>query len=157
MSRRVNVRGIIVKDGKLFAVRHLGIDGKGKGFWCTPGGGLDDGESLVAGIQRELLEETGVTAHVGRLLFVQQFKKTGQFESYDFDEFLEFFFHIENASDFENVDLSNTSHGEQELVELGWIDPATVDILPIFLRSIDIASAITKNSPVVMTDELSES
>ena len=27
--------------------------------WCTPGGGLDEGEAALAGARRELLEETG--------------------------------------------------------------------------------------------------
>src|SRR5579863_6315723 len=29
--------------------------------WCTPGGGLDDGEDYEAGARRELAEETGWT------------------------------------------------------------------------------------------------
>jgi ADP-ribose pyrophosphatase YjhB (NUDIX family) len=29
--------------------------------WCTPGGGLDDGETYAAGARRELAEETGWT------------------------------------------------------------------------------------------------
>jgi ADP-ribose pyrophosphatase YjhB (NUDIX family) len=29
--------------------------------WCTPGGGLDDGEDYVTGARRELAEETGWT------------------------------------------------------------------------------------------------
>lgn len=29
--------------------------------WCTPGGGLNDGEDYVAGARRELAEETGWT------------------------------------------------------------------------------------------------
>ena len=29
--------------------------------WCTPGGGLDDGEDYAAGARRELAEETGWT------------------------------------------------------------------------------------------------
>jgi len=31
------------------------------GFWFTPGGGLDPGESAEAGIRRELLEELGLS------------------------------------------------------------------------------------------------
>jgi 8-oxo-dGTP pyrophosphatase MutT (NUDIX family) len=30
------------------------------GFWFTPGGGLDDGESIEDGVRRELFEETGL-------------------------------------------------------------------------------------------------
>ena len=66
--RRVTVRGIIIKDGKLFAQR---LNKKGGGvndYWCTPGGGLDDGESLYDGLTREMIEETGVKPVIGRLL-----------------------------------------------------------------------------------------
>lgn len=153
MSRRINVRGIIIKDGKLFAVRHKQPDSTGKNFWCTPGGGLDDGESLEDGIRREILEETGVIAQVGRLLFIQQFRKTGD-ESYDFDEFLEFFFHIENVDDFNNIDLTATSHGTAEIAEFAFVNPAETDFLPKFLQTIDMATVITKNSPVFIADEL---
>lgn len=156
MSRRVNVRGIIVKDGKLFGVRHRRPENEAD-FWCTPGGGLDDRESLIAGMKREILEETGVTAEIGRLLYIQQFNEPDKLSSSGFDEFLEFFFHIKNADDFDNIDLSTTSHGTQELAEFGWVDPKEVTFLPLFLQQVDIESGITENSPVVITDELSES
>lgn len=138
MSRRINVRGIIVKDGMLFAVRHKSTEGNEKHFWCTPGGGLEDGESLLDGVKREITEETGVTAQVGRLLFVQQFKKS-EHESYDFNEFLEFFFAIENADDFEQIDLPTTTHGAAELAEFGWVDPQALDFLPLFIKDVDLA------------------
>lgn len=153
MNRRINVRGIIVKDGKLFAVRHKQPDGSDKGFWCTPGGGLEDGESLEDGIRREILEETGITAQVGRLLFIQQFSKTGD-EFNNFDEFLEFFFLIENSDAFDNISLEDTSHGTAEIAEFAFVNPAETNLLPRFLRTIDIESALTKNSPVFIADEL---
>jgi 8-oxo-dGTP pyrophosphatase MutT (NUDIX family) len=150
MSRRINVRGIIVQDGKLFVVRHRRDDDE-PNFWCTPGGGLEDFESLEDGMRRELLEETGVQAHVGRLLFVQQFRKPPD-QTYPYDEFLEFFFAIDNPEDFVDIDLANSTHGQQELVEFGFVDPTQVDdILPNFIKTVELTS--TKNSPMVF-DEL---
>jgi 8-oxo-dGTP pyrophosphatase MutT (NUDIX family) len=36
-------------------------------WWFTPGGGLDPGESLVEGAQRELFEETGLRCEAAEL------------------------------------------------------------------------------------------
>ena len=110
------------------------------GAWCTPGGGLDPGEALVAGLERELFEETGVKPVVGELLFIQQF-------SYKDIEQFEFFFHITNGQDYQNIDLSKTSHGTEEIAEIAFMDPASIEILPKFLSEVDIVDAITNQRP----------
>jgi 8-oxo-dGTP pyrophosphatase MutT (NUDIX family) len=48
-TRRVNVRAIIFKEGKLFA-QQLKVNGGINAFWSTPGGGLDPNESLIDGL-----------------------------------------------------------------------------------------------------------
>ncbi len=41
-------------------------------WWCAPGGGWEyDREALVDGAQREVLEETGISVVVSKLLYVQ--------------------------------------------------------------------------------------
>ena len=130
--RRVTVRGIIIKDGKLFAQRLNNHDGSVRDYWCTPGGGLDDDESLHDGLTREMIEETGVTPVIGKLLYVQQYAD-------DKREYLELFFEITNANDYESIDLASTSHGSIEIAEFGFIDTKTENIMPESLRSVDFA------------------
>ncbi len=146
-TRRVNVRGIIFKDGKLLVTKFRQGDDSESAHWGTFGGGLDIGESLTNGLHREMIEETGVAPHIGKLLFMQQF-------SVEEKEYLEFFFHIENVDDYSAIDFSTTSHGELELVRHEFLDPKTNHVLPAFLQTIDIADYITNNKPVYIFNEL---
>lgn len=140
--RRVTVRGIIIKDGKLFAQRLNKKDGGVNDYWCTPGGGLDDGESLLDGLTREIIEETGVAPVIGRLLFVQQYAD-------DKREYLEFFFEITNADDYEQIDLHSTSHGAAEVAEYGFIDVAKERILPESLQKVNLDTLLNDEVSLV--------
>ena len=141
ITRRVATRGIIFKDGKIFCQKlHDKTTGRVNGFWSTPGGGLDPGESLVAGLTREMIEETGIAPEVSNLLFIQQFVENEQ-------EQLEFFFHIKNVDDYETIDLSQTTHGLIEINDMDFVDPTEGNVLPKFLQTIDISGAIGQNKP----------
>ncbi len=144
MARRVAVRGIIIREGKLLCVRLKPYKGRlrsaGGMYWCLPGGGLEDNEPLLAGIEREMLEETGIAPVVGDLLYVQQF-------SHHDTEYLEFFFHITNAADYMQIDLSKTTHGAKELAEIAFIDPAAVRVLPDFLATEPLTTIAGSHQP----------
>lgn len=145
-ERRIAVRGIVYKNNQILAVQHKKPDGTPVDFWATPGGGLDLGESLVDGIKREMIEETGIMPKIGRLLFTQQFiweKRTG-----DQEEQLEFFFLVENAEDYVNIELENTSHGHIELSSVEFVTPSKLNLLPAFLQTIDLEDYILNNKPV---------
>lgn len=146
--RRINVRGIIYKNGQLLCQQlKPGADEAPRDYWCTPGGGLDDGESLHQGLHREMIEETGIAPKVGKLLFVQQFHDGTK-------EQLEFFFHIENPDDYEVIDLASTSHGEAEISKVAFIDPKQHTVLPNYLTTIDIQASIDGKAPVLVDSEL---
>lgn len=98
----------------------------------------------------KIIEETGITPSVGRLLFVQQFSSPRQ----DREEELEFFFHITNPEDFAAIDLGTTTHGASELTRIEFIAP-TEHLLPQFLQTIDIDSYISEPRPVFLFSELS--
>ena len=146
-ARRVNVRGIIFKDGKLLVTKFRQKDDSESTYWGTFGGGLDIGESFAIGLHREMIEETGVAPEIGNLLFMQQFNDGKK-------EHLELFFHIKNANDYAEIKLEETSHGILELVRQKFVDPKSNFILPAFLSEIDIQAHIDGINPVFIHNEL---
>lgn len=149
-SRRVCVRGLIYKNGELFGQK---LHNSGGDWWCTPGGGVDPMESLHDALTREMIEETGVKPVIGRLVLIQQFA-TKSNTSHGEDEQLEFFFLIENADDYETVDLASTSHGTLEIAEFGFVDPTEKNMLPSILQTPDIADALALERPVIFYTDL---
>ena len=129
MNRRVAVRAVITYEGKLFCLRLKPYRHKdAPSYWCTPGGGLDDGEAIIPALEREIIEELGVRPVIGNLIYVQQFIHKDV-------EQMELFFHVTNTRDFLNVDLSKTSHGKVEIEEVRFIDITSEHILPEFLKT----------------------
>lgn len=140
-KRRLTVRGIVIDENMIFAQQLHKTIVKGGNWWCTPGGGVDDGEDLLSALEREMIEETGIKPDIGRLLFVQQYT-----ESKDSEQ-LEFFFHIKNTKDYKDIDLSKTTHGDLEIANYGFIDPKEVTLLPKDLQEIDIPAHIEQSRP----------
>ncbi|MDB5159804.1 MAG: hydrolase [Candidatus Saccharibacteria bacterium] len=149
-NRRVATRGIIYRDGKILATKQKDDDGNEAENWATFGGGLDPQESLVAGLHREMLEETGITPKIGKLLFIQQFSDPDDKAK----EHLEFFFLIENTEDYESIDLAATTHGMIEIARSDFVDPKTNFIMPVFLQEIDIKDHIENDRPIYIHNEL---
>lgn len=64
----VSVAGIVVRDdGRVLVIKR-----HDNGQWQPPGGVLELGETFEEGVQREILEETGVTVAVQHLTGVYQ-------------------------------------------------------------------------------------
>ncbi len=142
MNRRITSRAIIVHNGKLLCLKHKPYEGHTVDYWCTPGGGIDDHESLIDALKREIVEELGIEPIIGNLLFVQQFihKNRGIEE-------IEFFFHVANATDYLNIDISKTSHGAKEIDQIAFLDPNGPEIIkPRFLEDISFEDGFSNKS-----------
>jgi 8-oxo-dGTP diphosphatase len=64
----VGVGGVVVAKGRALLIRRGGPPLEGQ--WSIPGGMLEVGETLLEGVRRELLEETGIEVRVGELIDV---------------------------------------------------------------------------------------
>ena len=64
----VGVGAVIIHDGQTVIVQR-GSEPR-RGEWTVPGGLLELGETLRAGTEREVLEETGLVVKVGQVLDV---------------------------------------------------------------------------------------
>lgn len=137
MNFRINVRAIISHNGKILLAKNKNLPG----YWCLPGGGLEQGEELKKGLEREIMEETGVKPVVGKLLFVQQI---GDGKQYNYPEF---FFLVENGADFVDIDLTKASHAAKELDALDFVDITNEPVLPEFLKK-KIPTLIEQNFDV---------
>lgn len=142
MKRKVTARAIILNDGgQLFCVRLKAYGGKQeRTYWCTPGGGLEQGESLEKALSREMKEETGIPPVIGKLLYVQQYRLEDE-------EQLEFFFHVTNVEDYLKVNLDAASHAEEEIAEFGFVDPKLTHLLPEFLTKEPLKDQIDSSLP----------
>ena len=58
----VGVGGVVIRDGRVLLIRRARPPLQGE--WSIPGGGLNVGETIVEGVRRELIEETGIDVRV---------------------------------------------------------------------------------------------
>ena len=70
---RVRVSGLLIENEKILLLKHRGL---GSGYlWAPPGGGVEYGSAAAENLEREFLEETGLTIRVLKLQFVNEFVK----------------------------------------------------------------------------------
>ena len=112
-SHRISAGALVEREGKLLLVRSV-VPGK-YDFWVAPGGGVKQGESLEEAAAREIWEEAGLRAQVGKLLYIEEFENPEC-------RFIKFWFAAEVAAGETNV-----SHPEamaEHIVEAAWFKPA---------------------------------
>lgn len=77
---RIAVRGLIAYQGQYLLLERAKPARGELGFWELPGGGLDFGESPQGALMREIWEETGLHAAVGKPLSVWHYMRGNDVE-----------------------------------------------------------------------------
>ena len=70
MRYAISAGAIVVRDGRLLLVHHLG---ETCDFWVPPGGRLRGAESILDCTWRETYEETGLEGQPERVVYLQEF------------------------------------------------------------------------------------
>ena len=76
MDFGIRVGAVVERDGTLLLVRHQKPDRVP--YWVLPGGRLEPGETIPECAEREISEETGLSARFLGVLYVSEFLKEGR-------------------------------------------------------------------------------
>ena len=76
MDFGIRVGAVVARDGALLLVRHQKPDRDP--YWVLPGGRLEPGERIPECAEREVLEETGLSARFSGVLYVSEFLREGR-------------------------------------------------------------------------------
>ena len=76
MDFGVRVGAVVERGGVLLLVRHQKPDRDP--YWVLPGGRLEPGETIPECAEREVAEETGLTARFSGVLYVSEFLREGR-------------------------------------------------------------------------------
>ncbi|MBI1282132.1 MAG: NUDIX domain-containing protein [Anaerolineaceae bacterium] len=116
---KVDVRGVVIHNGKLLLVREKLDDGR----WTLPGGWADVGESPSLAVEREIEEEAGYTARAIKLLALYDRNKHDH-PPYIFHAY-KVFFRCELVDEVQHL-IPNV-----ETEETGWFAESELDALQL--------------------------
>ena len=110
MDYKGRAQCLVVRDKKILVVKHKHGDEE---WYCSPGGGIDEGETPEQAAIRELREECNV---FGKII-----KKTSEFvDPYDDNNFF-YTFHIDIGSQSPSLGYDPEEGKTQSLAEVRWI------------------------------------
>jgi ADP-ribose pyrophosphatase len=128
---RVGVGAVVLREGRILLVRR-GVE-PARGLWAIPGGGLQLGETLQEGAEREILEETGIVIRAGEPVFTC--------DSLQRDEEGRLRFHyviVDMSADYVNGDVK----GADDALEARWVAPAEIRELAVTKTTLKLLTQI---------------
>ena len=107
------VGGIAIHDGRVLVEQAVG-----KGFCFLPGGRVEFGENAIAALQREVREELGEQAEVGRLIIAAD--SLLELDGRRYQE-VNLYFLVELGEDSPILDREGMFEGAESSIVLEWI------------------------------------
>ena len=150
-NRRVktSAKAVVIEDGKLLAIRKR--DGEHT-FYALPGGTQKHGETLAEALVREVLEETGASAEVGRLLHVRDYVGAHhEFADRQGDlHRIEFWFECRLLTPPGSQPLA---HPDKRQIGLEWLELDSVEDYPLYPRVlVHVLAGADRAAPVYLGD-----
>jgi mutator protein MutT len=126
---RLVTAAIIISKGKVLIARRKPGD-TGEGFWEFPGGVVEPGETLQQCLERELMEELGVTAEIGETI--------AESVTQDARGYLKL---VALAARITGGDIVPTAHDRVE-----WVSPGELESYTLSAPDVPIAKLLAKRS-----------
>ncbi len=124
----VGVGGVVIEEGQALLIRRGSPPLQGE--WSIPGGKLEVGETLFEGVQREMLEETGLEVRVLELIevFERIFPDAGGRAQYHF-VILDYLCQAVSGTPRPGGDSTEIARAREEDLEKYSLTPAATRVL----------------------------
>src|SRR5262245_45166012 len=134
MIHRVRAAGLILGDQRILLVRHR-MPGAARDWWIPPGGGLKPEDTGVLDTaRREVFEETGLTATVSRVAYINEWRQTSTGIHH-----VEFFVPVDGYAGEASLRHVRQDEAEAQFIqELRWMERPQLDgltVYPVWLRT----------------------
>ena len=129
---QVAVGALVTKDNRVLLVKRK--HAPGAGLWAIPGGSVDLGETLQKAVEREVMEETGLTIRAGDPFYT--------FDVIERDDTGRIRFHyviVDLTADFIEGELNP----DDDASDARWVAPEELETLPLSPSTRDLLKKLS--------------
>jgi 8-oxo-dGTP diphosphatase len=146
---RNSAKAVIIRDGQLLVIKKR----EGQNDWyILPGGGQEKHETLHQALKREVLEEAGLEAEIGELLFVREYLSANhEFSATDTNTHqVEFMFEVRVKAD---AKAAEGHHPDENQVGVEWLPLAKLEKYDLYPKAlIPRLKDLDKKFPIYLGD-----